>query len=76
MIVYTSKYCSICLELKEYLSNKGVEFEERVISYSDEKGNAHLMELLAYEGRKTPLIVIGEEVIHGFDKEKIDNQLK
>ena len=56
---------------KEYLSLKGLRFTERNVS-RDKEGRA---ELLALGLDATPVVVIGAEVIAGFDSAAIDEAL-
>ena len=57
--------------VKAYLSERGVEFEERDVS-SDSAAVEDLVE--KYQSRSTPTLVIGEEVMIGFDPDRL-NQL-
>lgn len=61
-----------CNRTKEFLSKKGVLFTERDVS-TDEKALAEL-ENLGY--RTTPVILIGDEVVVGFDQKRLDDLLK
>ena len=55
--------------MKEYLSRRGIVFEDRDIRQDDEA----LKELVnTHNSRMTPTLVIGGQVIIGFDREKID----
>ena len=56
---------------KEYLSLKGLRFTERNVS-QDNEGRA---ELLSLGLDATPVVVIGDEVIDGFDPAAIDEAL-
>lgn len=57
--------------MKEYLSEKGVAYQEKNIQ-TDVSARKELMKkgIMA-----VPVVQIGEEVIVGFDKEKIDELL-
>jgi glutaredoxin len=57
--------------LKAYLSARGIEYEDRDVSQSMQS----VRELLAYKSRSTPTTVIGDEVIIGFDRDRIDRLL-
>jgi len=58
--------------VKEYLSRKGVNFVERNVSVDP----SALQELVGtYKSRGTPTIVIGDEVIIGFNRGRIDELL-
>jgi glutaredoxin len=58
--------------VKAYLSARGIEFEERDVS-SDAKAVRELVE--TYQSRSTPTLVIGQEVMIGFDPERLDELL-
>lgn len=71
--VYTTPTCGFCTMLKQYLTQKGVKFEEIDVAKDPSK---------AEEARKlsgqtgVPVLVADKEVIVGFDKEKIDDLIK
>jgi glutaredoxin 3 len=54
---------------KEYLSSHGVEFDAKDVTVNP----ANLQELMEVTGgmRGVPVIVIGGEVVRGFNKEKV-----
>ncbi|MCD5396411.1 MAG: glutaredoxin family protein [Candidatus Pacebacteria bacterium] len=71
--VYSTPACPYCHLLKEYLKEKGVEFEDIDVSQNE---NA-LQELVQKTGQMVvPVIDIDGEIVIGFDKEKIDRLLK
>ncbi len=57
-----------CDQAKEYLSQKGLEFQERDIAQDP----GALVDLKKLGYMTTPVIVIDGSVIVGFDAEKID----
>jgi len=61
-----------CDQAKEYLSQKGMKFQERDIA--QDPGALADLKKLGY--LTTPVIVIEGSVIVGFDAEKIDRALK
>ena len=61
-----------CNQAKEYLSQKGVTFQEKDIA--QDPGALSDLKKLGY--MTTPVIVIDGSVIVGFDAEKIDQALK
>lgn len=69
IILYTQTGCSACNRTKEYLDNKGIEFEDRNVN-EDKQALKELTE--KYDSKSTPTIVVGDEVIVGFDKNKLD----
>mgnify|MGYP001942195468 CR=1 FL=1 len=69
--VYTSSTCPYCTLAKDYLKERGVEYEEKNISTSREARE----ELMEKGHTGVPVILIGEEEIVGFDKARIDELL-
>ena len=61
-----------CDQAKEYLSQKGIEFQERDIA--EDLGALADLKKLGY--MTTPVIVIDGSVIVGFDADKIDQALQ
>jgi len=57
-----------CDQAKEYLSHKGIEFQERDIAQDP----SALAELKKLGYMTTPVIVIEDSIIVGFDADKID----
>ena len=55
-----------------YLSEKGIEFQVKDVS-SDQQAVFELVR--TYKSRSTPTIVVGEEVMIGFDPERLDQML-
>lgn len=69
--VYSSNTCPYCVSAKEYLNENGIEFEERNIQTDPEARK----ELMTMGHMGVPVLVIDEEEIVGFDRDKIDNAL-
>ena len=70
--IYSSPTCPYCYILKNYLKEKGFEFEEIDIC----KETAKKEELIKKTGLATlPVIEIDGQLIIGFDKKKIDEAL-
>ena len=61
-----------CDQAKEYLSQKGIQFEEKDIA----RDAAALVDLKALGYMTTPVIVVDGSVIVGFDADKIDSALQ
>ena len=57
-----------CDQVKEYLSQKGIKFQEKDVT----QDSSALAELKKLGYMTTPVIVINEVVIVGFDAAKID----
>jgi len=70
--IYTTPTCPFCQLAKQYLKEKGFEFEEIDVS-KDEKA---AMEMIQKSGQMgVPVIEINGKIVVGFDKEKIDQFL-
>ena len=62
-----------CKTLKEYLSSKNIPYKEVDVSENEKE----LEKMVAISGQMgVPVVEIGEDVVIGFDKEKIDELLK
>lgn len=70
--VYSTHTCPWCAKAAEYLKKKGIPFDH---VYIEDTLGAH-KEMLRLSGQEgVPVIVIGDEVIVGFDREAIDAAL-
>ena len=72
VVIFTQPDCPPCQVVKLFLEGKGVAFEERDISL-DASAVRDLRE--KYNSHSTPTLVIGEEVMIGFDPERLDEIL-
>ena len=71
--IYTTPTCSYCHMAKSYFSQNNIEYKEYDVSKDQDK--AH--EMVHKTGQMgVPVIVIGNEVIVGFDKQGIEMTLK
>ncbi|MFA6296699.1 MAG: glutaredoxin domain-containing protein [Patescibacteria group bacterium] len=70
--VFSTPTCPYCVQAKEYLKSKGVEYEEVDVA-ADEAGRNEMVEKTEQMG--VPVILIGDEYIVGFDRAKIDELL-
>ncbi|MCG8539311.1 MAG: glutaredoxin family protein [Clostridia bacterium] len=70
--IYTSDTCGYCHLAKDYLTEKGLGFEEKNVS-KDATARKELMEkgLMG-----VPIIMVDDEMIQGFDKNRLDELLK
>ena len=70
--IYSTPTCPYCKQLKSYLSEKGVTFEDIDVAADQEKAK----EMVEKSGQMgVPVTDIGGEIIIGFDKEKVDAAL-
>jgi len=70
--IYSSPTCAFCHMAKEYFKDKGVAFEEKDIS-TDAKAFEFVVTKVGQA--VTPIITIGDTLIIGFDRPKIDEAL-
>jgi len=68
IIVYTQNECPPCKIVKMFLNDYGFSYSEKNI-HEDEKSRQELTEI--YGSYSTPTIIVGSEVIIGFDLEKL-----
>lgn len=71
VVVYSSDTCPYCVAAKDFLTEKNVEFVEKNVTTDTEARN----ELIEKGYRGVPVIVVGEEEIVGFDKERLSSLL-
>lgn len=70
--VYTTATCPWCTKVKNYLSEKGLKYQE--IDVGRDSGSVE--EMIALTGqRNVPVTVIDGEVVVGFDREALEEQL-
>ena len=71
--VYSTPTCPWCKKAKQFLEDKGVNFEDLDVS-TDHEAQQKMLEKSGQMG--VPVLDIGGEIIVGFDKERIKNALK
>jgi len=70
--VYSTPTCPFCHKAKEYLEEKGVEFEDVDVSENEKKQK----EMIDKSGQMgVPVLDINGTVIVGFDQAKMDEAL-
>lgn len=70
--VFTQPTCPACNELKQYLKMKGVEFVDLDITTNRDALNEMLK---VHKVRVTPLLIVGDRKLIGFDPVEIDRFL-
>ncbi len=73
IIVYTQEDSLPCEAIKMFLRDRGAKYEERSVE-NDEEVVRELKE--KYNSRSTPTVIIDDEVVIGFDPERIDELLE
>jgi len=71
--VYSTPTCPYCKMAKEYLSSKGISYQDLDVSSNKEA----LEEMTKVSGQMgVPVVVIDGEPIVGFDKARIDSLIE
>lgn len=70
--IFTSDTCGYCHLAKDYLNEIGVAFEEKNVS----RDASARKELMSKGFMGVPIINVDDEVIQGFDKNKLDELLR
>lgn len=70
--VYSTPTCPYCVRVKEYLTSKGVTFENIDVA-ADKAAGEEMVKISGQMG--VPVIVAGNEIIVGFDKGAINKAL-
>ncbi len=69
VIIYSTPTCVYCDLAKNFFKEKGVEYTDYDVSTDNEKRQ----EMVEKSGQMgVPVIFIGEEMIIGFDKDKVE----
>jgi glutaredoxin 3 len=69
VIVYTSPTCPYCTMVKEFLSQRGIGFQERDVS----RDPSYAQELVSSTGQMgVPVTIIDGQVVVGFDRARLE----
>lgn len=72
VIIYSTPTCGYCNMAKEYLKSRKIEYEEFDITSDSDKAQ----EMVNKSGQMgVPVIEIGDKIVIGFDRPKIDAAL-
>jgi glutaredoxin-like YruB-family protein len=70
--IYSTPTCPFCIRAKQYLKEKNIQFTDYDVGSNPDKAD----EMIKKSGQMgVPVIEVGESVIIGFDKEKINEAL-
>jgi glutaredoxin-like YruB-family protein len=72
VVLYSQPGCPPCYAAKQFLTARNISFE-----YKDVQADpAALRELVRLNSRSTPTIVVDEEVMIGFDPDRLESLLQ
>lgn len=72
VIVYSTPTCPYCKRVKDYLTQKGVAFSDYNVASDREKAK-EMIDKSKQMG--VPVIVVGDDVVVGFNQTKLDSLL-
>lgn len=68
VVIYSTPTCHFCQQAKEFFTANSVEYTEHDVASDQEKAQ----EMVTRSGQMgVPVIFIGEEMVIGFDEERI-----
>ena len=73
VILFSQSACPPCQTAKAYLSEKGIAYEDKDVSRDQQ---AVFALVRPYNSRCTPTFVVGDEVVIGFDRERLEQLLR
>lgn len=71
VVVYSTVFCAPCERLKAHLSARGVAFAVKDPMMDEDAADF----LESRDIRTTPVLVVGDEVVVGFDMARVDDLL-
>ena len=72
VVIYTTPTCPWCHRAKDYLSRKGINYTERNVA-ADREAAKEMIDKSKQMG--VPVIIVGDEVVVGFNQSKLDSLL-
>lgn len=70
--IYGAEWCAYCKAAKQYLTSKNIAFDYVDIEKNEE---ARIRITAKANATSIPIIVIGDELLVGFDRQKINETL-
>ena len=72
VVIYSTPTCPICKRVKGYLSQKGIPYVDRNVAQDRDTAK----EMIQKSGQMSvPVIIIGDEVVVGFNQALLDKLL-
>lgn len=65
--LYSTQWCSYCASVRKYFETHNVQFKELDV----EQSAAGMLGLWAFRADGVPVVVVGDEIIYGYDIEKV-----
>ncbi len=72
VVIYSTPTCPYCKKAKEYFSQKGISYVDYDVAGDRDKAR----EMIQKSGQMgVPVIMIGDEIVVGFNQSKVDELL-
>ena len=72
VVIYSTPTCPYCKRAKEYLSRKGISYQEYNVAVDKDKAK----EMIQKSGQMgVPVIIVDSEVVVGFNQVQLDKLL-
>jgi len=72
VVIYSTPTCPHCKRAKDYFTEKGIAYVDHNVAVDREKAR----EMIQKSGQMgVPVIVIGDEIVVGFDQSLLDKML-
>ncbi len=72
VVLYATAWCGYCAKTRELLADLGVEYLE----YDIERSEEGRRQFEALRGRGVPVLKVGEQVVYGYDRERMVKLLR
>ena len=72
VVIYVTDWCGYCKQTRQFLDANSIRYSAHDVEKSAEARTAHQQ----LGGRGVPLIVVGDEVIHGYDVGRLSHLLR
>lgn len=69
--IYTTDWCHVCKKAKRYMDGENIQYTE----YDIEKSRKARREFDRLGGKGVPVIVVGEQKMHGFSAPRLDSMV-
>lgn len=68
VVVYTSKHCPACREVKKFLKEKEIEFTEKDVEIFENRDEM----FKKFRVMTVPITVLNRQVIYGYNREELE----
>ena len=69
--LYSTEWCSYCASVRQYFETHNMQYKELDV----ERSAAGMLGLWAFRADAVPVVVVGDQIIYGYDMEKVSAAL-